>query len=155
MQKLSYTDKVALNSNSSIPDINKVNASDMNEIKTKFNGNVDFWARQSYEFTPVYTNYNPGYELFKIGNIVIFAVNSIFMPSINANEWTVVGSIPAGISPSGSASITAVTTISSGSSGDILGYGRTDILTNGNLRVKSTTANSGLTFFSFIAVWTI
>lgn len=36
--QITYADKVALNQNSSIPDINKVNATDMNEIKAKHNG---------------------------------------------------------------------------------------------------------------------
>ena len=38
MSKITYTDKVALNENSSISDINKINASDMNEIKAVVNG---------------------------------------------------------------------------------------------------------------------
>ena len=36
--QLTYDDKVALNENPLIPDINKVTADDMNEIKAKFNG---------------------------------------------------------------------------------------------------------------------
>lgn len=39
--QITYADKVAVNQNSSIPDINKVNASDMNEIKSKHNGVMD------------------------------------------------------------------------------------------------------------------
>lgn len=38
MAQITYADKTALNVNSSIADINKVNASDMNEIKTVVNG---------------------------------------------------------------------------------------------------------------------
>lgn len=41
MSKITYDDKVALNVNSNIADINKVNASDMNEIKTVVNNNDD------------------------------------------------------------------------------------------------------------------
>jgi hypothetical protein len=41
MSKITYDDKVALNINSNIADINKVNASDMNEIKTVVNNNDD------------------------------------------------------------------------------------------------------------------
>ena len=40
MGKLTYLDKVALNENTDIPDINKVKASDMNEIKNVVNGLV-------------------------------------------------------------------------------------------------------------------
>lgn len=37
MSKIAYTDKVAVNVNAGIPDINKVNAADMNEIKNSVN----------------------------------------------------------------------------------------------------------------------
>lgn len=40
-QKITYENKVALNINSTIPDINKCNATDMNEIKEVVNGNAD------------------------------------------------------------------------------------------------------------------
>lgn len=40
MAKITYANKVALNENPSIADINKVNAADMNEIKTVVNGLV-------------------------------------------------------------------------------------------------------------------
>ena len=40
MQSISYTNKSALNANSSIADINKCNATDMNEIKTVVNANA-------------------------------------------------------------------------------------------------------------------
>ena len=38
MAQITYADKVALNENSAIADINKVNATDMNEIKSVVNG---------------------------------------------------------------------------------------------------------------------
>lgn len=40
MQSISYTDKTALNQNSSISDVNKCNASDLNQIKTVVNANA-------------------------------------------------------------------------------------------------------------------
>ena len=40
MAKITYLDKVALNENTNIPDINKVKADDMNEIKNVVNGLV-------------------------------------------------------------------------------------------------------------------
>ena len=39
MSKITYTDKVALNENPSVADVNKVKASDMNEIKNVVNAN--------------------------------------------------------------------------------------------------------------------
>lgn len=41
MAKITYEDKVALNINPNIPDTNKCNASDMNEIKNVVNENDD------------------------------------------------------------------------------------------------------------------
>lgn len=41
INKITYTDKQQLNTNSSIQDINKVKATDMNEIKTVVNDNAD------------------------------------------------------------------------------------------------------------------
>ena len=41
MSKIIYANKVALNQNSNIADINKVKADDMNEIKTVVNTNYD------------------------------------------------------------------------------------------------------------------
>lgn len=41
MAKITYEDKVALNVNPDIADINKVNASDLNEIKNAVNTNDD------------------------------------------------------------------------------------------------------------------
>lgn len=40
MQSISYTNKTALNQNSSISDVNKCNASDLNQIKTVVNANA-------------------------------------------------------------------------------------------------------------------
>lgn len=40
MQVIGYTDKSALNENAGIADINKCNASDMNEIKSVVNANA-------------------------------------------------------------------------------------------------------------------
>ena len=40
MQSISFTNKTALNSNTSIADVNKCNAGDLNEIKTVVNANA-------------------------------------------------------------------------------------------------------------------
>lgn len=40
MQSIGYTDKTALNVNSTVPDVNKCNADDMNEIKNVVNANA-------------------------------------------------------------------------------------------------------------------
>lgn len=40
MQTITYTNKTALNTNSGVADINKCNASDLNQIKTVVNANA-------------------------------------------------------------------------------------------------------------------
>lgn len=56
MALITYDNKVALNENPSIPDINKVNASDMNEIKNAINNLI--WPVGSYYETSD-TTFNP------------------------------------------------------------------------------------------------
>lgn len=56
MALITYDDKVALNENPSIPDVNKVNASDMNQIKTGVNTNETNIGDLSNLTTPVTTN---------------------------------------------------------------------------------------------------
>lgn len=41
MSKITYTDKVALNINQDVADVNKCNATDLNEIKQVVNNNDD------------------------------------------------------------------------------------------------------------------
>lgn len=41
LQKITYADKTALQENEAIANVNKITASDMNEIKTVFNAMVD------------------------------------------------------------------------------------------------------------------
>lgn len=82
MAQITYTDKVALNVNSDIPDINKVNASDMNEIKQVVNENETTMNRmivntQSNSQTNTYScNYINGTVLYEnqsgtTGNITL------------------------------------------------------------------------------------
>lgn len=97
MAKITYTDKVALNENSSIADINKVNASDMNEIKTVVNGIVS----DSYS-TDTETAYSCNYTN-RIGKLLwegSFSSGSITVPGISG--YTVVAMIVGGVTCLGS-----------------------------------------------------
>lgn len=59
MAMINYADKVALNSNSSIADINKVNATDMNEIKNVINNQVAFgWYQTGLGPTLTYSSWD-------------------------------------------------------------------------------------------------
>ena len=55
--KINYENKVTLNSNPSIADINKVKAADMNEIKNVVNANADIM--QGLKGNVLWTNTNP------------------------------------------------------------------------------------------------
>lgn len=74
MAQITYADKNALNINNDIPDINKVNASDMNEIKSVVNTNADTLDNmivnsESNSTTKTYScNYSNNFQLK--GNIL-------------------------------------------------------------------------------------
>ena len=72
MAKITYTDKVALNVNSDIADINKVNASDLNEIKNVVNTNDDNMGLLSNLKTPSKDN-------------LVGAINSVVESGSNTN----------------------------------------------------------------------
>lgn len=97
MAKITYTDKVALNENSSIADINKVKASDMNEIKTVVNGIVSdsYSADTETAYSCNYTN--------RIGKLLwegSFSSGNITVPGIS--NYVVVAMIVGGVTCLGS-----------------------------------------------------
>lgn len=72
MAKITYENKVALNVNSDIADINKVNASDLNEIKNVVNENDDNMGLLSNLTTPNKNN-------------LVGAINSVVESGSNTN----------------------------------------------------------------------
>lgn len=59
MAIIDYADKVALNTNDSIPDINKVNATDMKELKNAFNNQVaQGWYKMGINPTFTFVSYD-------------------------------------------------------------------------------------------------
>lgn len=59
MAMINYSDKVALNSNSGIADVNKVKADDMNELKNAFNNQVAFgWYKTGLNPTFTFVSYD-------------------------------------------------------------------------------------------------
>ena len=75
MSKIGFADKVALNENASIPDINKCKASDMNEIKQVVNENDDNVGNLTNLVTPNKNN-------------IVGAINSIVESGSNDNgSW--------------------------------------------------------------------
>lgn len=54
MAQITYQDKVAININSDVPDINKVNAADMNEIKQVVNEIITTFLNKTYPIGSIY-----------------------------------------------------------------------------------------------------
>ena len=98
MSKITYADKSAINVNPEVADINKVNASDMNEIKTVVNDNNTAFETLSTTLTPIelYNNTsgatgsitlnddveNYSYiEIFYRNNNSLYSSNKFYSPS--------------------------------------------------------------------------
>lgn len=101
MATITYTDKVEVNQNTSIPDINKVNARDMNEIKSVVNenaSNLDTATQTtSQQLTDLYSgidNSNTNVKIYKRNNIVHFSGVVYFTAS--PEKWTKLIQLPTG-----------------------------------------------------------
>lgn len=182
MSKITYTDKVALYENANIPAVNKVQAADMNEIKSVVNTNADaldnkvntsdvvttettsstqiyccdyvnsMTDAESFQITPSYSTISPTYSLQKIGNLVFLNCTSIFLSSISANTWSNIATIPDALKPA--TSITTAAIMASGDTGNITGHGRCELLTTGTVRVK-VNAQQSTPMFTFTLIWTV
>lgn len=78
MAKIQFEDKVALNENASIPDINKCKATDMNEIKNVVNGNDDLVGNLSTLNTTDKSS-------------IVGAINEVYQNNVYSTDETVVG----------------------------------------------------------------
>lgn len=84
MSKITYTDKVTVNENPNVADVNKVRASDMNEIKRVVNANDnalnELLKTKNINLT-INTDYvyskDWDYSCVKIGNVVFLFINTI------------------------------------------------------------------------------
>lgn len=72
MNEITYQNKVALNENASIPDINKVKADDMNEIKSVVNANSQTSSNNFGLGTDTWTSSGT----YAIGDIVVYNENT-------------------------------------------------------------------------------
>lgn len=70
MSKITYTNKVAINENAEIPDINKVTDSDMNEIKSVVNNNDDELITINNKITKLETR---PYQIRKQSSIITWS----------------------------------------------------------------------------------
>ena len=77
MSKITYTDKVTLNENPNVADVNKVKADDLNEIKNVVNANDDkFNYTQEEQRIGTWTNNKPIYR--KVYNLTITLDNNYY-----------------------------------------------------------------------------
>ena len=74
--KITYNDKSYLNQNLDIPDTNKVNDTDLNEIKNVVNSNYDEFIDELY--------YKPG-DVIEIGNATLSATNGYILNGFITN----------------------------------------------------------------------
>ena len=85
MSKITYTDKVAMNINSDIPDINKVNATDMNEIKTVVNNNETKILLAVIDTAPVQCS---------TGDMYFNTTTDLIYTATGTNTWGTTGTTP-------------------------------------------------------------
>lgn len=87
-QKISYTNKQQLNANSSVADINKIKADDMNEIKSVVNNNADELLNNEYSII-VEKDINPqnGNGYIKYDNGFMLQWKSIQVTA-GGTQWT-------------------------------------------------------------------
>lgn len=78
MAKIQFEDKVALNENSNIPDVNKCKATDMNEIKSVVNGNDDLVGNLRTLNTTDKSS-------------IVGAINEVYQSNVYSTDETVVG----------------------------------------------------------------
>lgn len=78
MAKIQFENKVALNENASIPDVNKCKATDMNEIKSVVNENDDLIGNLSSLNTTEKSN-------------LVGAINEVYQNNVYSTDETVVG----------------------------------------------------------------
>ena len=85
MAKITYENKVALNVNSDIADVNKCNATDLNEIKNVVNENDDNTANNSNAIGTL-SNLNTTNKDNLVG-----AINEVYQNNVYSTDETVVG----------------------------------------------------------------
>lgn len=78
MAKIQFENKVALNENASIPDVNKCKATDMNEIKSVVNENDDLIGNLSSLNTTEKSN-------------LVGAINEVYQNNVYSTDETVIG----------------------------------------------------------------
>lgn len=94
MSKISYTDKVDLYTDTSIADINKVKASDMNSIKTIVNDNYDEFLNIMYALGLGSDTYSTSTS-YSVGDMVIhnhqiYECTTATSGTWDDSDWTLV-----------------------------------------------------------------
>lgn len=93
------------------------------------------------------------YMLKKTGNIVVLAVDNIWVNSITANTWIDIGTVPEELRPE--KTIQGLVVGSRGDSGNVGAYGKIGITADGVVRCKMNSDINLLSAFSFNIMWII
>ena len=102
--------------------------------------------------TPAHSAGTNAYNLQKQLNCVILNCSVIWMNSITADSWTALGTIPSAVRPNKDLYCSGVAVKSNG---NLLGYCRVEVETNGSLNIKCSGGNTALTGVSFTLCWFI
>jgi hypothetical protein len=99
MSKITYTNKVAVNENEEIPDINKITDDDMNEIKTVVNNNDDELITTNTNITNI-TTYSTDEIVVGtwMGKPLYRKIINMTLPGSAVSSWTNVTGSPTDIS---------------------------------------------------------
>ena len=97
--KLTYANKVAINENAEISDINKVTDNDMNEIKTVVNNNDDELITTNANITNI-TTYSTDEIVVGtwLGKPLYRKIINMTLPGSAVSSWTIVTGSPTDIS---------------------------------------------------------
>jgi hypothetical protein len=112
LNKITYTDKVALNPQPSVADENKCTDSDLNQIKSVVNDAIDYLEQET---TSTQWSNNVGQNGFnlhykKSGNVVCLRITSNSNITLAGYAQRNIGNLPEGIRPTGNNDITYLRT---------------------------------------------
>ena len=154
---MKYIEKVAV---SKIPKINgsvvdtfnvedkTTNAPSIRAVEEKF-------EVTDYELSdlPAHSGGANAYMLKRTGNIVVLAVDNIWINSVAANTWTNIGKIPDELKPAKNNQ--AMVVVSDSLNGNPISYGKINVGSDGIVKCKVTGSNNNLSAFSFNIVWIV
>ena len=108
-----------------------------------------------YELTnlPAHSVGTNNYMFKKTGNVVVLAVDNIWINSVSANTWINIGNVPEELKPEKSNQ--AMVVVSDSANGNVVAYGKVNVGSDRIVKCKVNNSNSNVSAFSFNIVWII